>query len=254
MKARAARLLLLSLFLVVAGTLCQGQQPQLSQPTEFDVASVKPNLSDSRSSSTNTAHGRLTYTNVSLRRLIQSAFGVNDFQIVGGPGWLGTDKFDIEAKADVSAVTGHVDYGPMLQALLKDRFQLKFHRETRELPVYSLVTAKGAPKLNLHTGDEGASTSTSHGSGKADLVATRVSMAGLAERLGRELGSVVLDNTGLKAAEYDVKLEWSPDPTPDSTAPSLFTALQEQLGLKLEATKGPVEVVVVESAEKPSAN
>jgi uncharacterized protein (TIGR03435 family) len=222
-------------------------------PREFDVASIKPNQSGGNNSTTNTSHGRFAATNVSLRRLIQSAFDVNDFQIVGGPAWIGTEKYDVEAKADVSAVTGHVDYGPMLQALLADRFKLKAHRETKELPVYSLVVAKNGPKLTVHSGTDGASTNTSHGSGKATLVAMQVSMAGLADRLGRDLGAAVVDNTGLKG-EYDVKLEWAPNQTADSALPSLFIALQEQLGLRLESTKGPVEVVVIDSAEKASEN
>ena len=219
----------------------------------FDVASIKANPTATGGSGVNTGRGRLTATNVTLRRLIQSAFDVNDFQIVGGPGWIGTEKYDIDAKADVSGVTGHVDYGPMLQALLADRFKLKVHRETKQLPVYSLVVAKSGPRLTDHTGDGGASTNTSHASGKATLTATKVSMDGFAYRLGRDLDRKVVDNTGLRG-EYDVTLEWAPDPKPDSTAPSIFTALQEQLGLKLESTRGPVGVVVVDSAEKASEN
>ena len=223
-------------------------------PAEFDVASIKPNVSGSTSNSgVSTGRGHVTATNVTLRRLIQSAFDVNDFQIVGGPGWLGADRYDVDAKVDVSAATGHVDYGPMQQTLLADRFKLKVHRETKELPVYSLVLAKGGRKLTAHTGNEGASTNASHGSGKANLTATRVAMPGLADRLGRELGRAVIDNTGLKG-EYDVKLDWVPDQAADSSGPSIFTALQEQLGLRLESAKGPVEVIVIDGAEKATAN
>jgi uncharacterized protein (TIGR03435 family) len=175
------------------------------------------------------------------------------FKLWGGPGWIGTEKYDIEAKVDVSQVNVHVDYGPMLQALLADRFRLRAHRETKELPVYSLVVAKNGPKLTVHTGADGASTNTSHGSGKATMVAIEASMAGLAERLGRELAAAVIDNTGLRE-NYDVTLEWAPNLTADSTLPSIFTALQEQLGLRLESTKGSVEVLVIDSAEKASEN
>jgi uncharacterized protein (TIGR03435 family) len=237
--------------IALMATALFGQAP--SAIPAFDVASVKPNPTGTGNSGVNTGHGRLAATNVTLRRLIQSAFDVNDFQIVGGPDWIGAEKYDIEAKADISAQTGHFDYGPMLQALLADRFRLKVHRETRQLPVYSLVIARNGPKLTGHTGTGGAATNTSHASGKATLTATMASMAGLAYRLGRDLDRKVIDNTGLKG-EYDLTLEWAPDPRPDSTAPSIFTALPEQLGLKLESTRGPVEVVVIDSVEKASEN
>jgi uncharacterized protein (TIGR03435 family) len=137
----------------------------------------------------------------------------------------------------------------MLQALLADRFALKFHREMRELTVYSLAVAKNGPKLTAHQGAGYSSSSSSAGS----ISAMKATMAMLASRLERQLGRTVADHTGL-TGEYDYRLTWAPEQAADSTGPSIFTALEEQLGLRLDSAKGPVEIIVIESAGKPSAN
>lgn len=220
----------------------------------FEVASVKPNESGSGSSSTHTGHGNLTATNVSVLMLMESAFGVKDFQIEGGPGWIGTQRYDIVAKSNSPRDLSEEELRPLLQSLLADRFQLKFHRETKEFQVYSLVVAKGGPKLKEHIAETGgASTNISSGSGKASMTSTKSTIARLADNLGHQLGRVVIDNTGLKG-EFDYKMEWSPDQTGESSGPTIFTALQEQLGLKLESAKGPVGMIVIDSAEKAAEN
>ena len=202
-----------------------------AQTPAFEVASVKPNVSVTENSGENTAAGRFTATNDTLKQLLQLAFDVKGFQITGGPGWLDAARYDIVATT------------------LADRFALKFHRETRELTVYSLAVAKNGPKLTTHQGAGYSSSSSAAGS----MSATKATMAMLASRLERQLGRTVADRTGL-TGEYDYKLTWAPDQAADSAGPSIFTALEEQLGLRLDSAKGPVEIIVIESAEKPSAN
>jgi uncharacterized protein (TIGR03435 family) len=137
---------------------------------------------------------------------------------------------------------------------LTDRFKLRVHRETKELDIYFLTAGKkGGPKITGHTGEGKSSTGTSYEAGIETMNATRVSMASFANSLGRQLGRTVTDNTGLQG-EFDFKLVWAPAPTTDSAGASIFTALQEQLGLKLESRKAPVEVIVIDSVEKPSEN
>jgi len=192
-------------------------------------------------------------TNVTLETLIQSAFGVKDFQIVGGPSWLDSTAYDVSAKIDGNDDIRGEDLRPLLQALLADRFKLKFHQEMKELSVYSLIVVKTGHKLAEHTGTGGPSGGTLFGSGKASMTAKKATTARLAEGLGRVLGRTVVDNTGLSGT-YDFTLEWVPDRSAESTGPSIYTALQEQLGLKLESTKGPVEIIAIDSAEKASEN
>jgi uncharacterized protein (TIGR03435 family) len=142
--------------------------------------------------------------------------------------------------------------GPLLQSLLEDRFRLKVHREDRPSTVYSLVVAKNGPKLK--PGDTAnPSMGNSLQDGKMVLKADGLSMGSLARFLSRQAGRPVVDKTGLTGA-YDVKLEWSPDQNADSAAESIFSAMQEQLGLRIEATKAPVNFVVVDSVERPSEN
>jgi uncharacterized protein (TIGR03435 family) len=160
---------------------------------------------------------------------------------------------------DIIATTGTTDevtderLGLLLQSLLEDRFALKIHRETRESTVYSLVMAKGGPKMTVDSGEGGSSSNTNSRDGASTMVAKRTTVDRLASRLERQVGRRVTDNTGLTAA-YDFTLTWSQDLNPDSGLPSIFTALQEQLGLRLDSTKGPVDMIVVDSVERPSEN
>jgi uncharacterized protein (TIGR03435 family) len=225
----------------------------LAQSPSFDVASIKPNISGSGSTSESTRPGRVICTNVTASMLIESAFGIKDFQISGAPGWVGSDHFDINAATGTSRDLNDKELQPYFQALLAERFHFRFHRETKELQVYSLLAAKTGAKLAPHSGEGDSSNNISNGSGKSSVTSTNVSMESFANILGGRLDHVVIDHTGLKGA-YDIKLHWSPDPAADSTEPSLFTALQEQLGLKLETTKGPVEIIVIDNLEKPTEN
>jgi bla regulator protein BlaR1 len=217
-------------------------------PPAFEVAAIKPSKPGSTGSSILwDMSGRLTVENASLKRLIWSAYDVRDFQIVGGPPWLDSGTFDIVAKPE--GPTNQDQKRAMQQKLLADRFHLKLHRENREMPVYELLVAKPGFKLR-------EAANPRHGiAGRANAIESNGSnIAALAETLARKLRRTVLDKTGLTGF-YDYKLEFSLDPATDGTAlPSIFTALQEQLGLRLESAKGPVEILVVDHAEKPSEN
>jgi bla regulator protein BlaR1 len=231
----------------------------------FEVASIKPSNSADRRVMFNVQSGRFTAANVTVKKLIQEAYGIKDFQISGGPSWIGSDLFDLAAKPETSAKFDQIQL--MLQSMLAERFQLVLRRETREMPVYALVVAKNGPKFEK--ANESAQPVVRIRRGL--LVAPRGNMAVLATQLSNFLGRTVVDKTGL-TGNYDLKLEWMPDenqvanfqamgvpegfgaPTPDPLGVSLFTALQEQLGLRLESQKGPVEMLVIERVEKPTEN
>lgn len=241
----------------------------------FEVASIKPNVSGGDGESSGFQPGRFTATNASVKTLLEyNAYGISSSQIVGGPGWLSSEKFDISAKAD-DATVEHMKalsrehktelQHQMVQQLLAERFKLAVHWETKELPVYALVAAKGGPKLTAAK-DTSGGASTSSGNGK--LTAKGITMTRLAQTLtrtlGLELGRDLIDKTGLEG-RYDFVLTWSPqensaamaDPSNEiqtGSGSSIFTALQEQLGLKLESTKGPVATLVIDHLEQPSAN
>jgi uncharacterized protein (TIGR03435 family) len=225
-----------------------------AQPA-FEVASVKPNTSGSGSSHTSGTTGQLSITNRSLQELIQMAYSVQDFQIAG-PDWLGSVKFDIVAKIPAGA---RKDQNPArMQALLAERFHLAVHRESKEMPAYALVVGKSGPKLQqVEPGGTNLNNNGNNNSRQID--ADRVSMAALAETLARIVEHPVVDRTGLQGA-YKLKLEYTTDNAksdgPDGAAgPSIYTALQEQLGLKLQTQKLPVEIIVVDRVERvPTEN
>jgi uncharacterized protein (TIGR03435 family) len=220
----------------------------------FEVASVRPSKSEGGKSSVKVTPGQITMENVSLRKCIGLAYDVGEDKeyAFSGPGWLNTEAFDIVAKFPPAASREQIAL--MLQTLLADRFKLKLHHETKELPVYALIVGKNGPRLQK---------SVSGGQGEFSLAPGRISgkaasMSAFADRLSARvrLSRPVLDLTGLKDT-YDFALEWAPDSvqTDDASGPSVFTAIQEQLGLKLDARKHPVEILVIDHAEKvPSEN
>jgi uncharacterized protein (TIGR03435 family) len=238
----------------------------------FEVASIKPGEPDSNRVSLGIRPGnRFGTTNASLKTLIGFAFDLRDHQISGGPNWITSARFNIDAKPDPAIViapppNGTAQMREMVQSLLADRFKLAFHHETREEPVYELVVDKGGPKLK-----ETMVTDPKQGfglrMGMAEINATATSVAMLANQLSQRLGRSVIDKTGL-TGKYDFVLKWTPDalpvggpprgddrePAPDPNGPSIFGALQQDLGLKLQSAKGPVEVLIIDHAEKPDAN
>jgi uncharacterized protein (TIGR03435 family) len=255
----------------------------------FEVASVKSNKSgDQRTMIQMPPGGRYTATNIPLRLLLRQAYEVQEFQIVGGPNWLASDRFDIIAKAP-DGTTGPEQMRLMLRALLADRFKLVAHTETREMPIYSLVLAredgKLGPKLSAAKVDCDARFSAARRGGPppefpapgqqaecafmmapGSMNVGGMPMLELARALSPAVGRIVIDKTGLNG-RYDFQMTYTPEgrgfgpgpgpggaepPPADPNTPSLFTALQEQLGLKLESARGPVDVVVIDRVEQPT--
>jgi uncharacterized protein (TIGR03435 family) len=214
---------------------------------EFEVASIKaPNPTGDRGMNMSTEGDTLRMHNATLRFCVLVAYGVQDYEIDGGPSWIETEKFEIVAKAEKPFGRGELQQ--MLQALLADRFKLGVRRQTKELSVYHLTVAKGGFKLRA--AEPGPNSLGRRGNG-GPVVGQRASMEALASLLSTVMRRRVLDQTGLQGV-YDFTLEFAPLEAVDSPLPSLTTALQEQLGLKLEAGKGPVEVLTIDRAERPS--
>jgi len=211
----------------------------------FEVASVKPSAPGGNGGGIIPGSTGLTARKATLLFCIQIAYDVQDYQ-VSGPTWLSSEQYDIEAKTDTPV--GQEQLRLMLQTLLAERFKLVLHREERTRSVYTLVVGKDGPKLTETKGDGPSGTTAEIG----HLAFKAASMPVLARRLSQQLHEPVSDLTGLRGS-YDFTLDWQQD---DSVpGPSLFTAVQEQLGLKLEARKTPVEVLVIDHAEKtPIAN
>jgi uncharacterized protein (TIGR03435 family) len=218
-----------------------------AQQPSFEVASVK--LSDYRGGPLRITAGinpdGIDFSNVTPKMCIQRAYGLRPYQ-VNGPAWIDTERYRIVAKAAGAAPQNQILL--MLQSLLVERFKLVVHRETREMTVYALVVSKNGPKLKEAT-DEGATQIAPDG---RETVFERVGMGQLAGVIARTLDRPVVDATGLKGL-YNFRLAWADDADP-AEAPSIFTALTEHLGLKLESRKAPVEMLVVDRIEKPSEN
>jgi uncharacterized protein (TIGR03435 family) len=238
--------------LTVSLLLAQAQPPQA-----FEVVSVKPNRSGlDQSKGINILGSRISGENLSLQTLILQAYGVLDFQIVGGPRWLGSDRFDLEATTGRPEPIGLSELGPLLKSLLADRFHLATHKETHEMQTYVLVVEKGGPKLRQTTGVPAQSmrgVNQRATSGTAKMIGDGVTMSALAYRIAVQqpfLGRTVLDKTGLTGF-YDFTLEW--DAGQDAGS-SILDALKTQLGLRLASEKSAVEVLVIDSADRPSAN
>jgi uncharacterized protein (TIGR03435 family) len=258
--------------LVLSAAVITALGPTQTVPKEFDVATVKANAAnDNRFMIRPLPGGGLMITGVPLKMLIMEAYDVRTFQVSGGPGWMSTERWDIQAKAD--GVQGQLPIDQtlkMLQALIKERFHLEMHHETKEMTFYALVVGKNGSKLTPHTGEPpqpGERLRVRRGT----LTVKQGGMATLVRQLTLQLGRQVVNKTGLTGT-YDFTLEWTsepgqggpesiglpPAPEPqqasDSTGPSIFTALQEQLGLRLDAQKGPVDIIVIDRAEKPDEN
>ena len=233
----------------------------------FEVAWVKPSTPQSRTLGIYTfPGGRVTGENRTLRDLMEEAFSVQTFQIFGGANWVREERYDFEAKPPASSNASKLvppypkadpndEQRQMLQTLLLDRFQLKYHREIKEGPIYILVKGTNKSKLqdSKDKGEYPWVGSPHNGMIRGDGIAgINISMSLMATRLSRYLGRPVLDQTGLGGA-FDFRYDYiSDDPHPDVIA-SIITSIQG-IGLKLQAAKGPVETIVIDQAEKPSAN
>jgi uncharacterized protein (TIGR03435 family) len=279
---------LLSSSIAIAPVVWGAQSAPGQGPVAFEAASVKLNASgDWRKSIGPAPGGRFLATNNTLRDLIPFAYGIPQvtagFRIIGGPKWIDEDRFDVSAKVDGSWTPQQMS--EMLRTLLADRFKLAAHHETRDLPIYAIVAVNGS-RLKRSSVDQAACDARRAaiqrrepvppippgappvcGTGRSNpgaITALGGSLDALTAALSPFVNRVVVDRTGLTGL-FDFELTWTPDQQNrrpqdgpelniDPNGPSIFTALQEQLGLKLESTRAPVDVVVIDSVEKPAPN
>jgi uncharacterized protein (TIGR03435 family) len=297
---RISTLILQRLVLTLAVSMAQAQDPHTptqdgaAAPHKFEVASIKRSNAKQRQPSLNILPGgRLNVTSTPLRRLMMFAYDVSPNQISGASGWMDSERYDVIAQPPEGVISGAIgrqaqftkakgkssswtqlppnneaarQIREMVQALLAERFQLRVHRQTKELPVYALIVAKNGPKLTEAKNPNSLRLSSE---GKGRMAFQGVPMSFLATQLTSMIGRTVLDRTALTSS-YDFVLSWTPDEnekkmskvkngggkaalaTDKATGPSVFTALQQQIGLKLQSTKGPVEILVVDHAQKPT--
>jgi uncharacterized protein (TIGR03435 family) len=218
---------------------------------EFEAASIRPHppADGPVHVSMSGEHGRIRYINVMVRACIRKAYGLRVYPLAQPGDPLSTDRYDIIATASGDASEEQTRW--MLQTLLEERFKLAVHRETKELPVFALVVGKKGPKFR-EVKDDGSNAYIGGGEGH-QIQAHHITMKLLAGALQGSLGDPVLDETGLKGL-YDLNLDFTVDENIAAEGPRIFEAVQDQLGLKLEARKAPVEVIVIDHVEKPSAN
>ncbi len=276
---------------VVFGIGMRAQSPATAASPAFEAVSIKPSHDAPGVMIRMMPGGRFEAQNITLKFLLEEAYGLKESQISGAPAWAGTEHYDIQAKPEDSSADEKL--GPeerharlllMMQSMLADRFKLAVHHETKELPVYALVVGKNGPKFHeaaVKPDDPAPAEPPKPGGpmprggiwmkGRGDLTVNGASLDMFANVLSRQLGQLVVDKTGLKG-NYDFTLKWTPDegqgqmfkgagepprdaaPPPDASGPSIFTALQEQLGLKLESQKGPADTIVIDHVERPSEN
>jgi uncharacterized protein (TIGR03435 family) len=253
--------------LLLATTLVSYGQRGMEPPT-YEVASIKPNTDDDfRYAFRIERDGTLYATGITVKRLMMTAYNVQGFRFIGGPGWVAARRWDVQAKPSRAASEEQIR--PMLRALLEDRFQLRAHSETRDMPVYELVVDRNGSKVPTAK-DAKATPIVRVATGSIEL--TNNTSATFASQLSYALAQPVIDKTGL-SGNFDFAIRWTPEPgedggpttaglppgtsappasTPDG--PSVFTAIREQLGLRLKSARGPVEVVVIDNVQMPMAN
>lgn len=267
--------LMFSSLVTVASPIASAQTtlPSTGNAFSLDVISVKPNHSGERPGNIHTLPDGIRMDNIPLNLLIRMAYGLTyDRQIVGTPEWVKAESFDVEARVAESDLEKFNNLPNdqrtqrIMQTLLAERFKLAVHRETQSMAGYALVVAKGGTKLQPEKTD-GSSQRAPYLSTTANRISMHgLSMASLASALTRQTGRAVEDKSGL-IGNFDVELHWTPEMSAspmdaaaqetagaDSSDPGLFTALQEQLGLRLESGKVPVECLVVDHIERPAAN
>lgn len=262
MQIRPWNLLILAATLAASHALAQSFTPAKSMVADahpsFEVATVKLHDPNSGHQGFDAKGERVTARDQSVASMMMFAYGIHPTQIVGAPDWVKNAQYDIEGKTNTTGEPNLSQQQEMLQKLLADRFGLKFHRDKRELPVYAIRIAKGGPKLTpaAHPDAQPDQDGGGHGT-EADLGFTSFSMPDLAMGLQFFVHDrPIVDQTGLPGS-YDFKLRYTYDEanaTDANAPPGLFTAIQEQLGLKLEPVKAPIDVFVLDHVERPSAN
>lgn len=247
--------------IIVTAGLCLGQVQDHPAQLAFEVATIKPSDPGLTNGGIKPLPGGDGYMaqNVSVRLMISLMYQVPMRQITGGPAWLDTDRYDVEAKADHAY--SKEELHAMFRSLLEDRFKLKLREDTREGPVYALSVDQAGPKMKINENPQDYQIPITFGRDNS-VVGSRVSMRYICWWLGQQLqrdGRPVVDKTGL-GKNYDFTLTFAPERPPEAAQenlqnlPSLFEALKEQLGLRLDPEKGPVEYYVVDRVERPSDN
>ena len=239
-------------------------QPTVPTPT-YDVVSIAPNKSDSGNMMWNSQDSSFSGTNINAKMLVSFAFGIREDLISGLPAWAGSTRYDIAAKIvdpDLPALKKLTDKqrNDMLAQILAERFALKSHTESKQLPVYDLVVTPHGPKFKPSPNQD--ETKGNWRTNNTEFTGTVISIGSLADFLANDLHRTVLNKTNL-TARYDLHLTWAPDnpaaagndnSQTEDTGPSLFSALQDQLGLKLEPAKGPVTILVIDHIDPPTPN
>jgi uncharacterized protein (TIGR03435 family) len=260
----------LALAVTVISVLGASAQSPVARPKfdVFEVATIKTVDPDAKSGRYITMQGtdRFVAKQYNLKLLIAAAFDVSPRTISGGPGWIESDHYDILAVTPGAVRPTHEEQMVMLRKLLTDRFSLSFHREKKEFSIYQLDVAKGGAKMKASTAapDDPVQLISTVYPDHVDLPARNASMHDLVSLMQRAIfDRPVVDHTGI-TGRYDFELTWTPDETQfggdlpvapsDAPSPPLFTAMEQQLGLRLEATRGPVDAMVIDKAERPSAN
>jgi uncharacterized protein (TIGR03435 family) len=238
-----------------------------TEPPEYEVASIKPNTdNDFRYAFRIEPDGALAATGITLKRLMMTAYNVQGFRFVGGPGWVASRRWDVQAKPSRAASPNQIR--PMLLTLLEERFQLRSHSETRNMPVYELVVDRNGSKVPTAKDNETRTVRATAGS----IELSNATSATFASQVSYALAQPVIDKTSL-SGNFDFAIRWTPEPgenggpttaglppgTPEPPAstldgPSIFTAIREQLGLRLKSARAPVEVVVIDDVQMPTAN
>jgi uncharacterized protein (TIGR03435 family) len=256
-------------FVVLAGSILMalpgafGQEQEVAPMAKdahpsYEVATIKLTDPEDGHSGFHTMGHRLFIENQPMERLIAFAYSIHPKQIVGAPDWFSKDRYDIQGVPDLAGVPNERQQQEMLQKLLAERFGLKFHREKRDLAIFAVSVAKGGPKLTATKSDPNAlPDQTGNGNGAQQAWRfTNSSMADFASTMQYFLDRPVVDQTGLAGA-FDFNLEWTSDSALSNdpkAPPGLFAAVQEQIGLKITSTRGPADVLVIDHAERPSAN
>jgi uncharacterized protein (TIGR03435 family) len=232
----------------------RAQAPSLT-PIAFEVASIRPHRGEIVMMGGQFSGPRIRLVALTLADLVGDAYHCDRYQISGAQAWIESERYDVLANAPGDNAPTQDNLRRMLQALLADRFQLKVHMETKERPVYALVVAKNGGKLKASAAEEYSQTAS--GARTAHMTFAKATMEQLASNLYYSVGRPVFDKTGLRGF-YDFTLDWTPDyggpSSSEANGVDIFTALQEQLGLKLEAQKAPIDMLVIDHAEKPSEN
>jgi uncharacterized protein (TIGR03435 family) len=267
-KRRCRAIGLLALAMALSRYPLHAQDAPLHAP-EFDVATIRPSNPNMPGRQFMAKGHQFLTINTTLNDLITFAYGLNARQVVSAPAWAASDKYDLDGKVAGESQPNDAQWKIMIQKLLVDRFKLTFHREPRELSVYELTVAKNGPKLSPTQADP-ASLPGMGFRGFGNMPVSNATMADFAAMMqGSVLDRPMIDHTGLQG-RYDFVLKWTPDDsqfigmrppgmTPPggdnpNAPPSLFTAIQEQLGLRLESVKAPVDVMVIDHVEKRSEN